>query len=85
MRIIWQDGAWTDYTTWACRHPAWHKRINALVKDIARQGAASGIGKPEALRFEWSGWWSRRIDSEHRLIYRVVGSDIEIAAVRYHY
>ncbi|MDR1295448.1 MAG: Txe/YoeB family addiction module toxin [Bifidobacteriaceae bacterium] len=85
MRIIWQDAAWADYTDWAPLHPAVHRRINALVKDVARQGVASGIGKPEPLRFEWSEWWSRRIDSEHRLVYRVTGPDIEIAAVRYHY
>ena len=60
------------------------KRINRLIKDIARNGN-EGIGKPEALKHGLSGYWSRRITDEHRLVYKVVDGEIRIAACRYHY
>jgi toxin YoeB len=60
------------------------KRINALIKDISRD-PYDGIGKPEPLKHALSGFWSRRINDEHRLVYRIKNSDLEIAQLRYHY
>ncbi len=61
------------------------KRINMLVKDIERNGVSEGIGKPEPLRGDLSGFWSRRIDERNRLVYRVVGANLEIASCKTHY
>ncbi len=60
------------------------KRVNALIEDIRRNGY-QGIGKPEQLRGNWAGFWSRRIDQEHRLVYRIVDDTVQIAQCRYHY
>ncbi|HEX8346760.1 MAG TPA: Txe/YoeB family addiction module toxin [Actinoplanes sp.] len=73
---------WQDYTSHTDRRLV--KRINQLIDDIMRNGY-EGIGKPEPLRGDLSGWWSRRIDSEHRLVYRLKGDDVQIAACRFHY
>ena len=73
---------WQDYTSHTDRRLV--KRINQLIDDIMRNGY-DGIGKPEPLRGDLSGWWSRRIDSEHRLVYRLKGDDVQIAACRFHY
>ena len=59
--------------------------INALVKDIERNGVYEGIGKPEPLRGDLSGFWSRRIDEQNRLVYRVIGINLEIASCKSHY
>ena len=77
--------AWEDYVDWETQDKKTLKRINALVKDIERNGCAQGIGKPEQLRRDLSGWWSRRIDSKNRLVYRIVGIDLEIAQCQSHY
>lgn len=82
MKIIWYSEAWDQYLSWHER--AVRQRINALIEDIKRNGH-QGIGKPEPLRGDLSGWHSRRIDREHRLVYRLVGEDIEIIQCRYHY
>lgn len=88
MRLIWDDDAWDQYLYWQTADPKLMLRINELLKD-ARRSPFRGIGKPEPLREEWTGWWSRRITDEHRLIYRVNGKGddqfIEIAQCRYHY
>ncbi|GLS32698.1 toxin YoeB [Mesorhizobium albiziae] len=88
MKLLWTERGWSDYTFWQSVDLKMLARINELLKDMQR-GPFQGIGKPEPLRGEMSGWWSRRITQEHRLIYRVSGSGdaqaIEIAACRFHY
>ena len=84
MKIIFSKNAWEDYLYWQSQDKKTLKKINSLIKDI--QGSPyEGIGKPEPLRFDLAGFWSRRIDIEHRLIYRVESSDVLIFACRYHY
>ncbi|OEO31176.1 toxin YoeB [Devosia insulae DS-56] len=84
MRIIFDQDAWADYQYWAQNDRAMLKRLNRLIEDCIRS-PFSGIGKPEALREDFSGWWSRRIDEEHRLVYRVDRGDLLIAQCRFHY
>lgn len=84
MRKIWAEGAWEDYLYWQQQDKKILKRINALLKDIDRNGYR-GIGKPEPLKYELSGFWSRRIDDTHRLVYRISGDTVEIAQCRTHY
>lgn len=84
MELIWSSQAWEDYLWWQRQDRKVLKRINTLLKDIQRNGN-EGIGKPETLRNNLSGYWSRRITEEHRLVYKIVGNSVRIAAVRYHY
>ncbi|RAX19953.1 Txe/YoeB family addiction module toxin [Actinomyces sp. Z5] len=84
MRLIWSTHAWEDYLWWQTEDRRVLKRVNLLLQDIQRHGN-EGLGKPEALRGNLSGYWSRRITSEHRLVYRVVGDDVLIVACRLHY
>lgn len=89
MRYVWDRDAWSDYLYWQGQDRRVLRRINELLRDIAR-GAADdspnlGIGKPEALKHGLHGYWSRRITDEHRLVYKVVGDDVRIAACRFHY
>ena len=84
MRLIFHPNAWEDYLWWQATDRKTLKRINDLIRDIERN-PKEGIGKPEALRFELAGSWSRRIDEEHRLVYRIDGDDLHILACRYHY
>ena len=84
MRIIFDDSAWSDYLWWQAQDRKVLKRINLLIKDVERKGN-EGIGKPEALRHQFSGWWSRRITDEHRLVYKLTDDSIVIASCRYHY
>ncbi|HOO64957.1 MAG TPA: Txe/YoeB family addiction module toxin [Synergistaceae bacterium] len=84
MRLIFSENAWEDYLYWQKTDKAVVKRIHLLIKDIQRD-PFSGLGKPEALRFQLSGYYSRRITSEHRIVYRVAEEDLLIAALRYHY
>ena len=84
MELIWSSQTWEDYLWWQKQDRKVLKRINTLLKDIQRNGN-EGIGKPEALRNNLSGYWSRRITEEHRLVYKIVGNSVRIAAVRYHY
>jgi toxin YoeB len=85
MKKIFSDDAWDDYIWWQNQpNKQIIKRVNTLIHDIDRHGY-EGIGKPEPLRFEWSGWWSRRITDEHRIIYRISEDNILIASLRYHY
>ncbi|MEB4590936.1 Txe/YoeB family addiction module toxin [Candidatus Thiothrix sp. Deng01] len=84
MRIIFSSKAWEDYVYWQQADRKILKRINELVKAIVRD-PFDGIGKPEPLRHGLSGYWSRRINDEHRLVYKVEGEDLLIAMCRYHY
>lgn len=84
MRKIWFEKAWEDYLYWQSQDKKTLKRINQLVRDIERS-PFEGIGKPEALVGNLSGFWSRRIDDKNRLIYRIKGEFIEILSCREHY
>ncbi len=84
MNLILSDQAWEDYQYWQKTDKRTVHRIHELLKDI-RRNPHSGIGKPEPLRHALTGWWSRRIDQEHRIIYRVTERGIELAQMRYHY
>jgi toxin YoeB len=83
-RLVWTAAAWEDYLYWQTQDRKTLKRINALIQDALRN-PFEGIGKPEALRENLSGFWSRRIDDQHRLIYAVEDDDLAIVACRYHY
>lgn len=82
--INWHHQAWEDYLYWQKEDKSILKRINALIKDIQRI-PFDGIGKPEPLKHEWSGFWSRRITDEHRLVYAYKNRSVIIAQCRYHY
>lgn len=86
MKLVWHPQAWEDYVNWQKQDRKILKRINTLIKDIQR-GDEGGIGKPELLKGHLSGWASRRIDEEHRLVYRLVEDhdQLEILSCRYHY
>lgn len=84
MNLTFSPQAWEDYTFWQATDPKMISRINALLKDIVGT-PHSGIGKPEPLKHAFRGYWSRRIDSEHRLVYKAVEGSILIALMRYHY
>ena len=85
MRVLFTPRAWEDYVSWQVGDRKTLRRVNALIADIARGAGDDGIGKPEALRHDLAGFWSRRIDQEHRLVYRIRDGAIEIVACRYHY
>ena len=84
MNKVWQEEAWVDYIYWQNQDRKTLKRINLLIQDISRNGY-DGIGKPEPLKGQHSGWWSRRIDDQNRLIYRINNGQMEIAQCRTHY
>ena len=84
MKKIWFDEAWEDYTYWQMQDKKTIKRINMLLKDIER-GNFEGIGKPELLKGDMSGFWSRRIDDVNRLVYRISGDVMEIVSCKEHY
>jgi len=84
MKYIFVDESWEDYLYWQKTDKKKLKRINSLLKDISRTPYA-GIGKPEPLKHKYSGFWSRRIDAEHRLIYKIKDDAILIAKCRFHY
>jgi len=84
MKYIFVDESWEDYLYWQKTNIKIAMKINALLKDIARN-PFSGIGKPEPLKYKYKGFWSRRIDGEHRLIYQVKGDEILVAKCRFHY
>jgi toxin YoeB len=88
MKLLWADAAWEDYVYWQDTDRNILRRINELIRD-ARRDPFRGIGKPEPLRGNLAGWWSRRITGDHRLVYRAtgVGADrrLEIVSCRYHY
>lgn len=82
--IRFSSSAWAHYQYWMTQDKATLRRINALIADALRE-PYDGIGKPEPLKHEFTGWWSRRIDQEHRMVYRQREETLEIAALRYHY
>lgn len=84
MKLIFAEKAWEDYLYWQQADKKILKRINTLIKDIKRN-PYSGIGDPEPLKYNWSGFWSRRITKEHRLVYAVEKDSIMIAQCRFHY
>jgi toxin YoeB len=84
MIKIWSDEAWDDYLYWQNQDRKTLRRINLLLQDIESYGNA-GLGKPEPLKYQWQGYWSRRIDDTHRLVYRIMDGRIEIAQCRSHY
>ena len=83
-KFLFTEDAWEDYLYWQTRDKKILKRINQLLQDIERNGY-NGIGKPEPLRGDLSGFWSRRIDDEHRIVYRVTEDRVEIIQCRGHY
>jgi len=84
MKLIWSDRSWNDYLYWQATDKKIVKKINALIKDIKRE-PFGGIGKPEPLKYEMAGSWSRRITDEHRLVYMIEPDAIYLVACRYHY
>jgi toxin YoeB len=84
MHKIWFDEAWEDYLYWQIEDRKTLRRINMLLRDIERD-SFNGIGKPEPLKGELSGFWSRRIDDSNRLVYRINGGTLEILSCKGHY
>ena len=84
MKVIFSKNAWEDYTSWLNEDKRMLKKINGLIKDIQRH-PHSGIGKPEPLKYDLAGLWSRRIDREHRLVYEVSGNELLIYSCKYPY
>mgnify|MGYP003477539028 FL=1 len=84
MNLIFSDKAWEEYMYWQNTDKQILKKINQLIKDIKRE-PFEGVGKPEPLKYELSGFWSRRISDEHRLVYEVSDSYIAIVSCRFHY
>ncbi|MEZ5753505.1 MAG: Txe/YoeB family addiction module toxin [Paracoccaceae bacterium] len=89
MRLLFSDDAWEDYLFWQSQGDRKTlDRVNTLIKEACR-APFTGIGKPEPLKGDLSGWWSRRITDEHRMVYRVTGKgdaqQLEISQLRYHY
>lgn len=84
MKLIFSENAWEDYLYWQRTDKKVAKRINQLIADIQRS-PFEGIGKPEPLKHALSGYWSRRIDGEHRLVYKIDNGSVFIAQLRYRY
>ena len=84
MRIVFSKNAREDYTSWLHQDKKMLRRINELIKDIQRN-PHTGIGKPEPLKYDLAGLWSRRIDREHRLVYQATDNEVLIYSCKYHY
>jgi toxin YoeB len=84
MRLLWEDRAWNDYLYWQTQDKKTLKRINGLIKDIQRD-TFEGVGKPEPLKENLAGYWSRRIDDANRIVYREKAGIIYIVSCRGHY
>lgn len=84
MKLVFAENAWEDYLYWQRTDKKLLKRINTLIKDIQRE-PFDGIGKPEPLKHALSGYWSRRINDEHRIVYKIDNESVLIAQLRYHY
>lgn len=84
MRLLWEESAWEDYCDWQKQDKKTLRKINALIKDIQRD-TFTGVGKPEPLKENLSGWWSRRIDETNRLVYKEKDGFIIIASCKGHY
>ena len=83
-KIVFESSAFDDFNDWAKLDKKIYRKIVTLIKDIERS-PFTGLGKPEALKHDLSGYWSRKINSEHRLVYKVTNESIIILACRYHY
>ena len=83
-RLVFDGDSFEDYLYWQTQDRKTLRRINLLIKDIDRNGY-SGIGKPEPLKHDYQGYWSRRINNEHRLLYRIEDNTIHVMACRFHY
>lgn len=84
MRLLWDERAWEEYCLWQTQDKKTLKKINSIIKDIGRNPYI-GIGKPEPLKNNLSSWWSKRIDEKNRIVYKVDGDSIIIAACKGHY
>jgi toxin YoeB len=84
MKIVFLDQAWEDYLYWQNTDKAMVKKINALIKETERM-PFEGSGKPEPLKHNLAGWWSRRINLEHRIVYKIDNDAVVILQCRYHY
>lgn len=84
MNLIWSENAWDDYLSWQVQDKKILERINTLIKEI-QHDPFKGIGDPEPLKHNWSGYWSRRINREHRIVYKVQKNELWIAQCRFHY
>jgi toxin YoeB len=84
MKIVFSLNAWNDYLFWQQEDRKMIRRINELIRSI-QSSAFEGSGKPEPLKYDLAGFWSRRIDREHRLVYRIEGDQLLIYSCRYHY
>ena len=84
MNLLFWDKAWDQYLYWQETDKATSRKLNALIRECMRH-PFKGTGKPEPLKGDLSGFWSRRIDREHRLVYRVTATAIEVVQCRYHY
>jgi len=84
VKLVFAENAWDDYLYWQKTDKTILKRINILIKDITRE-PFEGIGKPEPLKHALSGYWSRRINDEHRIVYKIQDNSLLIAQLRYHY
>ena len=84
MRIIFSENAWEEYISWQKEDVKILRKINTLIKEI-QPLPFQGIGKPEPLKFKFNGFWSRRIDNHHRLVYRLIEQELLICSCRFHY
>ena len=84
MNLVFSSTAWDDYLYWQLNDKKLLKRINLLIKDIKRE-PFKGLGEPEPLKYNWNGYYSRRINLEHRLVYKITDKSLLIAQCRYHY
>jgi toxin YoeB len=84
VKFVFSKHAWEDYLYWKRTDPKTLKRIHLLIRDI-QANKYQGIGKPEPLKHKGAGYWSRRINREHRLVYKIEGEEVRIAQLRYHY
>jgi len=84
MKITFSKNSWEDYLSWQSEDKKVLKKINSLIKDIQRN-PYQGLGKPEPLKYDLAGLWSRRIVREHRLVYQVIGDELFVYSCRYHY
>lgn len=83
-RVVFEASAFEDFTEWAKSDKKIHRKIVELIRDIDRS-PFPGLGKPESLKYELSGFWSRRINNEHRLVYKVTDAEVVILSCKYHY
>jgi toxin YoeB len=84
VKLLFAEAAWDDYQHWLQTDRRMVLRVNRLIQEVQRD-PFGGIGKPEPLRHAMAGWWSRRIDDEHRMVYRIHDDMLQIAQLRYHY